>query len=128
VATLLIYLSDVKDDAVTTEDNMQCKGGATNFPIAQLPASSIGAFNNDPTSGVTYLGRRTSEKFFDYGSASEKEKLGCYSGMSVRPKRGDAILFYNLQTLADGSLDIDWDAIHAGCDVTEGEKWVGNVW
>jgi hypothetical protein len=63
-------------EGVRAENNGQCKGGATNFPIAQLPASAIDAFNSDPTSGISYHGRRTREKFFDDQTASKKEKLG----------------------------------------------------
>jgi hypothetical protein len=63
-------------EGVRAENNGQCKGGATNFPIAQLPASAIDDFNSDPASGISYHGRRTREKFFDDQTASKKEKLG----------------------------------------------------
>jgi prolyl 4-hydroxylase len=45
-------------------------------------------------------------------------------GNSVKPKQGDAILFYN--THKDGSI-ID-DSFHGGDPVIKGSKWVCNKW
>jgi len=45
-------------------------------------------------------------------------------GFKVKPKRGTAVLFYNL--LEDGNLD-DL-ALHAALPVLEGEKWLANFW
>jgi prolyl 4-hydroxylase len=45
-------------------------------------------------------------------------------GFKVRPKKGTAVLFYNL--LEDGNGD-DL-ASHAALPVHEGEKWLANFW
>lgn len=42
----------------------------------------------------------------------------------VKPQRGDALLFYSLQT--DGSFDPS--SVHGGCPVIEGEKWTAVFW
>jgi prolyl 4-hydroxylase len=43
----------------------------------------------------------------------------------VRPKRGDAVLFYNSD--ADTGAEIP-DSLHAGEPVTSGTKWIANCW
>jgi prolyl 4-hydroxylase len=43
----------------------------------------------------------------------------------VRPKRGDAVLFYNSD--ADTGAEIP-DSLHAGEPVTSGTKWIANQW
>eukprot|EP00668_Euglena_longa_P032171 GGOE01041467.1.p1 GENE.GGOE01041467.1~~GGOE01041467.1.p1 ORF type:complete len:331 (+),score=73.14 GGOE01041467.1:27-995(+) len=45
-------------------------------------------------------------------------------GLVVRPRPGVAVLFYNY--LPDGRADRQ--AVHAGLDVVEGEKWAANQW
>eukprot|EP00959_Pyramimonas_sp_CCMP1952_P430976 9026196-Pyramimonas_sp.AAC.2 len=46
------------------------------------------------------------------------------SGLGVRPKKGDALLFFSLKT--NGMLDTF--SKHAGCPVTAGEKWTATKW
>lgn len=41
-----------------------------------------------------------------------------------RPRMGDAVLFYSL----DPDLKIDPRALHGGCPVIKGEKWVATRW
>jgi prolyl 4-hydroxylase len=43
----------------------------------------------------------------------------------VRPRRGDAVLFYNSD--ADTGAEIP-DSLHAGEPVTSGTKWIANCW
>ena len=45
-------------------------------------------------------------------------------GFKVAPKKGNAVLFYNL--LEDGNGD-DL-ALHAALPAIEGEKWLANFW
>jgi len=45
-------------------------------------------------------------------------------GIKVSPKKGSAVLFYNL--LEDGNGD-DL-ALHAALPVKDGEKWLANFW
>jgi hypothetical protein len=41
-----------------------------------------------------------------------------------KPRRGDALLFYSLHH--NGSVDAR--ALHGGCPVIKGEKWVATKW
>ncbi len=44
--------------------------------------------------------------------------------MQYKPRRGDALLFYSLHH--NGSVDAR--ALHGGCPVIKGEKWVATKW
>jgi prolyl 4-hydroxylase len=44
--------------------------------------------------------------------------------LTVKPKKGKAVFFYNM--LPDGNLDER--SLHAGLPVTQGEKWMANLW
>lgn len=49
----------------------------------------------------------------------------CASGsVAVKPKRGDALLFFSLQP----DLSTDMGALHTGCPVLEGVKWTATKW
>uniref|UniRef100_A0A6U1L3D7 procollagen-proline 4-dioxygenase n=1 Tax=Tetraselmis chuii TaxID=63592 RepID=A0A6U1L3D7_9CHLO len=59
-----------------------------------------------------------------------KQKHGPYSpcgedGISVKPKKGDALLFWNLQP---NGKDGDKYSLHAGCPVLRGTKWSATKW
>ncbi|XP_010524775.1 PREDICTED: probable prolyl 4-hydroxylase 4 [Tarenaya hassleriana] len=77
------------------------KGGETVFPDAEEPHH---------------------RKLSDYN----KEDLSdcAKKGIAVKPKKGDALLFFNLH------LDAVPDAmsLHGGCPVVEGEKWSATKW
>ncbi|KAK7823616.1 prolyl 4-hydroxylase 1 [Quercus suber] len=45
-------------------------------------------------------------------------------GMSVKPIKGDAVLFWSMGL--DGQSDIN--SIHGGCEVLSGEKWSATKW
>ncbi|XP_050214561.1 prolyl 4-hydroxylase 1 isoform X2 [Mercurialis annua] len=45
-------------------------------------------------------------------------------GMSVKPNKGDAVLFWSMGL--DGQLDPK--SLHGGCDVLAGEKWSATKW
>uniref|UniRef100_A0A0D6QZA4 procollagen-proline 4-dioxygenase n=1 Tax=Araucaria cunninghamii TaxID=56994 RepID=A0A0D6QZA4_ARACU len=45
-------------------------------------------------------------------------------GVAVKPKRGDALLFFSL---TPGAIT-DSSSLHAGCPVIEGEKWSATKW
>lgn len=57
---------------------------------------------------------KSSERFSDCGSR----------GPAVKPRRGDALLFWSLKT--DGNLDTK--SLHAGCPVIKGDKWSATKW
>jgi len=74
-------------------------GGTTNFPLADVA---------DPR--------------------PIKDNADCSRGLQIQPKRGAAVLFYNLQ--AEGQMQgrVDNLTWHGGCDVLAGEKWAANMW
>ncbi|XP_042395666.1 probable prolyl 4-hydroxylase 4 [Zingiber officinale] len=76
------------------------KGGETVFPSAQ-ELSQRGAHVKDDD--LSECGRR---------------------GVAVKPKRGDALLFFSLHPDAT----TDPLSLHAGCPVIEGEKWSATKW
>lgn len=56
----------------------------------------------------------------DWNELSECGK----SGLSVRPRRGDALLFWSMRP--DSSLDPS--SLHGGCPVISGNKWSATKW
>jgi prolyl 4-hydroxylase len=97
-ATLFVYLSDV--DA----------GGQTVFPKA------------DPLGETEPVPEEAKQLFPKKGWETEMLDQ-CYSRLSVKPKKGNAILFYSQK---DGKLDPM--ALHGGCPVLKGTKWAANLW
>ncbi|KAK9837430.1 hypothetical protein WJX81_001827 [Elliptochloris bilobata] len=45
-------------------------------------------------------------------------------GLAVKPRRGDALLFYSLQP----NGELDESSLHGSCPVTKGEKWSATKW
>ncbi|KAK3011359.1 hypothetical protein RJ639_012068 [Escallonia herrerae] len=74
-------------------------GGETVFPSAEVPR------------------RRASSSDEDLSECAKK-------GIAVKPRKGDALLFFSLQT----SAIPDASSLHAGCPVIEGEKWSATKW
>lgn len=56
---------------------------------------------------------------------TEEFKKNC---LKMPPKAGDAIMFYNLVEEGIMEGEVDWDSLHSGCDVIEGDKWASNLW
>ena len=48
----------------------------------------------------------------------------CNGGLHVKPRAGDALLFWNVHPNAT----FDKYSLHGGCPVTLGEKWVATKW
>ncbi|KAK4586965.1 hypothetical protein RGQ29_023911 [Quercus rubra] len=76
------------------------KGGETVFPEAEEPPR-----------------RKASETNGDLSECAKK-------GIAVKPRRGDALLFFSLHPTAIP----DTNSLHAGCPVIEGEKWSATKW
>ncbi|ESR32977.1 putative prolyl 4-hydroxylase 4 [Citrus sinensis] len=76
------------------------KGGETVFPNAEEPPR-----------------RRTPATNDDLSECAKK-------GIAVKPRRGDALLFFSLHTNAIP----DPVSLHSGCPVIEGEKWSATKW
>ncbi|KAK9287883.1 hypothetical protein L1049_016325 [Liquidambar formosana] len=76
------------------------KGGETVFPSAEEPPR-----------------RKSPSKHDDLSECAKK-------GIAVKPRRGDALLFFSLHPNAIP----DPISLHAGCPVIEGEKWSATKW
>ncbi|KAJ1695594.1 hypothetical protein LUZ63_012292 [Rhynchospora breviuscula] len=77
------------------------KGGETVFPLAEELQHHRGVHVKDET--LSECAQR---------------------GIAVKPRKGDALLFFNL--LPDATTDPK--SLHAGCPVIEGEKWSATKW
>lgn len=76
------------------------KGGETVFPLAEKSRH-----------------RRAAETDKDLSECARK-------GIAVKPKKGDALLFFSLEPNAIP----DTNSLHGGCPVLEGEKWSATKW
>ncbi|EFJ34981.1 hypothetical protein SELMODRAFT_82355, partial [Selaginella moellendorffii] len=74
------------------------EGGETVFPKSAKNSSSLPWHNQ-----LSECGRR---------------------GVSVRPKRGDALLFWSMSPDAQ----LDHSSLHGGCPVIKGDKWSATKW
>lgn len=69
------------------------------------------------------------ETVFPHAPLREGQRAGEYSecgmqGLAVKPRRGDALLFWSVNP--DGSTDPD--SLHGGCPVIRGTKWSATKW
>jgi len=76
------------------------RGGETVFPNAEIPSRRVLTENKD-----------------DLSDCAKK-------GIAVKPRKGDALLFFNLHPDAIP----DPLSLHGGCPVIEGEKWSATKW
>ena len=101
-ATVLIYLSSAESDN---------DGGHTVFPFASATNRSASL------SGITFAGDDASNRC-NFPARLQRR------GMMVKPRRGDAVIFYNQHV--DGRLDSRLK--HGSCPVLRGTKEAINVW
>lgn len=60
----------------------------------------------------------------DLSGLSDCARKSNTSSLAVRPRAGDALLFWSLRP--DGSLD--HASLHGGCPVLKGKKWSATKW
>ena len=100
IATLFVYMTDVAE------------GGQTVWTRTENRSQ----YNNDLKAKV--------QKLFPQGGWEAEMLETCHTKLSVAPKRGDAVLFYDVTP--DGMLDEMSE--HGGCPVISGTKWAANLW
>jgi len=80
------------------------------------------------TEAVQDTGRYLEEKgvshLFPENSWQRKMVADCRTMFSVKPRKGDAILFYSQHP----NGEVDKMSIHGGCPVISGTKWAANLW
>jgi len=82
---------------------------------------------NDVDAGGETVFPKTNPEF----QASDSAALPCqphYPALKIRPRKGSAVMFYNMDELYQvigKREDMSW---HGGCDVFQGEKWAANYW
>ncbi|KAL5983993.1 hypothetical protein ACLOJK_018095 [Asimina triloba] len=123
-ATVLMYLTDV------------AKGGETVFPAAEFVLVPTALFEGSMAFLVTFItpyaflysemDARVSYHEPPRRIATVKDDLSecAKKGIAVKPRRGDALLFFSLHPNATP----DESSLHAGCPVIEGEKWSATKW
>jgi hypothetical protein len=64
-----------------------------------------------------------------YGRGSILNMADCSRGVRVKPKKGSAVLWYNVLAAGNGhECLLDSMSLHGGCDVLKGEKYGANKW
>jgi hypothetical protein len=121
--TLLVYLNDVEEG----------NGGETWFPFAPASPTTAAAAdqgNHGSDEAASSDGDRrqvpSSRAGLEAALAKAQRMEDATAGLRVVPRRGRAILFYNIQ-LENGEPDPS--AIHAALPLSGvGEKWIANFW
>jgi prolyl 4-hydroxylase len=106
-ATIFMYLSDVEE------------GGETVFTEAWPTEERVSL-----EEALEDADRANATSLFEEGSWERKMVAQCRSRLAVKPKKGDAVLFYSQHP--DGR--VDRMSIHGGCPVIKGTKWGANLW
>lgn len=104
-------------------------GGQTSFPKAVVdgsPSNQCSCSENmqcDTTCSSSNYNVKLADSI-EYANSLDKLNVECSTKLSVVPKRGKCIIFYNLLPNGDG----DAFSEHAACPVSEGTKWAVNKW
>lgn len=116
-ATILLYLNDLEPQ----------DGGETVF-VAAAPIGQTREEQPDLDTVIRELreesGSMANQALLEPGSWEEKLAAKCRIRLTVRPRRGRAILFYS--QLPDGQYDPYSN--HGACPVLQGSKCAANLW
>ena len=115
MATVFVFLSDVEAGGALTFPNPLPGKFVTDIGDAAQQAREAAAMEALAANG-------TMQK----GSWEWEMSEACRTGLSVRPKRGNAVLFYS----QDPGGRLDPRSLHGGCPVLSNvtEKWAANIW
>ena len=105
-ATVILYLTEVEE------------GGETNFPRAKLDIGYDRRHRDRMARTTSCDGGLTWRTILPY-------EIKLSSTNTVAPKKGSALVFYDLDPAANY---IDDDSLHEGCPVISGEKWSATLW
>ena len=117
MATVFLYLSNVTEGGQTVFVNAESPL-ATAEGVAAATASMERVLQ--PPSAVPAV----AADLFKPHSWEASMVKDCYGKLAVRPRQGDAVLFYSQGP--GGTLEDDSE--HGGCPVLQGEKWAANMW
>ena len=81
------------------------EGGETNFPKGEISRE----YRDKHGEGANHV----------------NSECGGYLRAAVKPKKGDALLFFSMDP---SSMYEDRDSLHEGCPVVEGTKWSATIW
>ena len=105
-ATVILYLTEVEE------------GGETNFPRAKLDIGYDRRHRDRMERTTSCDGGRMWRTILPF-------EIKLSSTNTVTPKKGSALVFYDLDPAANY---IDDDSLHEGCPVISGEKWSATLW
>jgi len=105
MATVFIYLTDTE------------LGGSTGFPQSTAPPPPMDKEEYDAITA-------RQNELFNKTDIEYRVTAKCRDGFHVRPRAGDAILFYHQDRLGN----LDPLAIHGACPVMKGDKRGANLW
>ena len=115
MATVFVFLSDVEAGGALTFPNPQPGKHVTDIGSAEQREREAAAMEALSKNGT-----------LTKGSWQWEMSEACRTGLSVRPKRGNAVLFYS----QDPGGNLDPRSLHGGCPVLSNvtEKWAANIW
>jgi hypothetical protein len=115
--TVLYFLADTE------------QGGGTVFPLADKNETEYEAWKQLTDNNVKYKQVR-SQYFFAAISVFHLlvQTRTCSPGLSVKPAKGKAIMWYNHHVDRGYLGNLDKRSLHGGCNIIQGTKWIANHW